>query len=181
MPIIVCPVQDCEWKSQNLGEAFAAILHTSLQMHAQAAHTTAAAAPTTLKLKPPTVGPGCNPDQWSAFTRQWEMYKTGMALRTEQRSTALFYCCEDELKTDLMRDLQNDVSTMCESDLLAAIKRLAVKDESVLVHRIKLSKMTQAPGTPIRTFLASLRGQAALCQYVADCKIDGCNHKYDYR
>ena len=180
MPIIDCPVEDCEWKSQNLGKAFAAILHTSLQMHAQAAHTTAAAAPTTLKLKPPTVGSGCNPDQWSAFTRQWEMYKTGMALRTEQRSTALFYCCEDELKTDLMRDLQNDVSTMCEPDLLAAIKRLAVKDESVLVHRIKLSKMTQAPGTPIRTFLASLRGQAALCQYVADCKIDGCNHKYDY-
>ena len=45
------------------------------------------------------------------------------------------------------------VATMPDADLLAAIKRLAVEDESVLVHRIKLSKMTQAPGIPIRTFV----------------------------
>ena len=180
MPSITCPVDGCTWQSQDLGDAFAAILLTSLQMHNQAVHSPAAAPPTKLKLKPPTVGAGCNPDQWSAFTRQWGMYKTGMALTNDQRSTALFYCCEDDLKTDLMRDLQGDVATMCEADLLAAIKRLAVKDESVLVHRIKLSKMTQAPGIPIRTFLASLRGQASLCQYVADCKTAGCNHKYDY-
>ena len=45
-----------------------------------------------------------------------------------------------------MRGLRQDVATMAEADLLAAIKRLAVKDESILVHRIKLNKMTQSPG-----------------------------------
>ena len=60
------------------------------------------------------------------------------------------------------------------------IKRLAVKDESSLVHLIKLSKMTQSPGTGIRTFVASLWGQAALCQYVAPCTEPGCIHEFDF-
>ncbi len=79
-----------------------------------------------------------------------------------------------------MRDLRDDVANMAEVDLLAAIKRLAVKDESTLVHRIKLGRMTQSPGTGIHTFLASLRGQAALCQYVATCKEQDCTHVYDF-
>ena len=81
---------------------------------------------------------------------------------------------------DLMRDLQVDVSSMPETDLLAAIKRLAVKQESTLVHRMRLSKMIQAPGTPIRTFLAALKGQAALCQYTTTCKSTGCGEQCDY-
>ena len=66
-----------------------------------------------------------------------------------------------------MCDLRDDVVNMVKVDLPAAIKRLAVKDESTLVYLIKLSKMTQSPGTGIRSFGASLRGQPALCQYVA--------------
>ena len=95
-------------------------------------------------------------------------------------TTALFYCCTDELRTDLLRDIRSDVASMTEKDLLAAIKRLAVKEESTLVHRIRLSRMTQSPGTGIRSFLANLRGQAALCQYTAQCTEAGCTHVYDF-
>ena len=108
------------------------------------------------------------------------MYKTGMAIPDAMCATALFHCCDQDLMDDIMRDLQGDVSSMSEVDLLAAIKRLAVKEESTLVHRIRLGKMTQAPGTPIRTFLASLRGQASLCQYNAKCKELNCTHTYNY-
>ena len=69
---------------------------------------------------------------------------------------------------------------MAEADLLAAIKRLAVKDESIFVHRLNINKMTQSPGTGVRTFLANLRGQASLCQYKAACKEPGCTHVFDY-
>ena len=75
------------------------------------------------------------------------MYKTGMAVPQAMIATALFHCCDDELRNDLMRDIQDDVSSMSEDELLAAIKRLAVKEESTLVHRMKLSKMMQAPGS----------------------------------
>ena len=79
-----------------------------------------------------------------------------------------------------MRDLRQDVATMAEEDLLAGTKKLAVKDESILVHRIKLNKMTQSPGTGFQTFLANLRGQASLCQHKATCKELGCTHVFDY-
>ena len=60
-----------------------------------------------------------------------------------------------------MRDLQCDVAGMAEADLLS------------VNQRIKLNKMTQSPGSNIRTFLANLRGQASLCQYKAECKESG--------
>ena len=89
------------------------------------------------------------------------MYKTGMAITANVLPTALFYCCDTNLRTDIMRDLQDDVANMTEEDLLNAIKRLAVKEESTLVQRIKQNMMTQSPGSNVRTFLASLRGQAS--------------------
>ena len=82
------------------------------------------------------------------------MYKIGMAITNNVLSTALFYCCNTDLRTDIMRDLRQDVATMAEADLLAAIKRLAVKGEGILVHRIKLN---ESPGTGVRTFLAKFK------------------------
>ena len=41
--------------------------------------------------------------------------------------TVLFYCCDTNLRTDIMSDLQSEVAHMTEEDLLNAIKRLTVK------------------------------------------------------
>ena len=178
---LTCPVVGCDWTSQDLDVAFAAALTTALQLHEKDAHPgLPAAPPTKLKLDSPSIGTGCDPDQWSAFKRQWDMYKVGMAITAAMVPTALFYCCDFDLRTDIMRDIQSDVSKMPEAELLSAIKRLAVKEESTLVHRMKLNRMTQSPATGIRTFLAALRGQAALCQYKATCKQPGCTHVFDY-
>ena len=84
-----------------------------------------------------------DPDQWSAFTRQWDMYKVGMAITDNILTTALFYCCKQDLRTDIMRELQLDVAKIAEAYLLAAIKRLAVKEERTLVHRLNFNRMTQ--------------------------------------
>ena len=181
MPRLQCPIEGCDWQAQDLDAAFAAGLTAALQIHDRTVHSTPApAAPQKLKLDPPTISAGCDPDQWSEFTRQWDMYKIGMAITDNVLPTALFYCCKTDLRTDIMRDLRQDVATMAEADLLAAVKRLAVKDESILVPRIKLNKMTQSPGTGVRTFLANLRGQASLCQYKSTCKEAGCTHVFDY-
>ena len=108
------------------------------------------------------------------------MYKTGTMISPSQAATALFYCCSEELRLDIMRDIRLDVALMPEDDLLAEIRRLVVKEESILVHRMKLGKMVQAPGQGIRTFLANLRGQAALCKFSSKCLEPGCTHTFDY-
>ena len=60
-----------------------------------------------------------------------------MSITVNILPTDLFYCCDPDLRTGIMRDLRGNVANMVEVDLLAA-----VKDVSTLVHRIKLSKMT---------------------------------------
>ena len=108
------------------------------------------------------------------------MYKLGMAIPENMVNSALFYCYSDELWADILRDIREDLSTKSEDELLTAIKRLAVKERGILAQRLELGKMTQTPGTGIRSFLAGLRRQAALCQYTAKCKVGGCTHTYDF-
>ena len=79
-----------------------------------------------------------------------------------------------------MRDTRADVSLMPEDDLLAEIKRLSVREESILVHRMKLGRMTQTPGMGGRTFVANLRGQASLCKFTVKCSEPECTHTFDY-
>ena len=173
MTIITCPIEGCEWKSQDLPDSFVGVLTEQLQMHNKSVHqteaNTAQARPHVLKIDPPKLNVGASPEHWESFTRQWVMYKTGTNIPNNQTTIALFHCCNEALKQDLMRDIQSDITLMSEEDLLKDMRRLAVKEESILVHRMKLGKMVQAPGMGIRTYLANLRGQAALCKFSAKC------------
>ena len=96
MPQLECPYPNCDYKTQDLPVEFAAGLNTALELHAKAFHTqvqqpAGPPAQKSLKLKSPTVTAGSSLDQWSAFKRQWAMYKTGMAIQTNMLATALFH------------------------------------------------------------------------------------------
>ncbi|KAH3786293.1 hypothetical protein DPMN_164399 [Dreissena polymorpha] len=110
---LTCPVDGCEWESQDLEAGFAAALTAALQIHEKNARLAPTTVPSTkLKLESLEIGTGCDPDQWSAFQRQWNKYKVGMAIMNAMIPTALFYCCDSDLRTDLMRDIQSDVFKM---------------------------------------------------------------------
>ncbi|KAJ8310667.1 hypothetical protein KUTeg_012532 [Tegillarca granosa] len=53
------------------------------------------------------------------------MYKVGMAITQGVIPTALFYCCDSDLRTDIMRDQRGNITDMPEADLMNVIKRLA--------------------------------------------------------
>ena len=67
---------------------------------------------------------------------------------------------------------------MTEAALTASIKKLAVKVESKLLHRIKMGQATQAPETSVNNYLAKLRGMARQCHYEVQCS--SCNAQTDY-
>ena len=159
--------------------AYAAVQAAQLNIHSQTMHRQDVTAQK-VKLDPPEVDIDFNSEQWESFKRQWEMYKKGMSISANMINTALFYCCTKELRCLVLRDIQKDLMDETEENLLGTIKRLAVNEESILSQRLKLGKMIQTPGTGIRTFLASLRGQAALCNYTAQCKEADCAHKFDF-
>ena len=59
---------------------------------------------------------------------------------------------------------------MAENDLLEAINKLAVKEESELIQRIKISNLVETPVMSVQNFLSLLHGQAKLCWYKVQCE-----------
>ena len=160
-----------------------------LQIHDKNAHTIAAAPqaaqghqPTQrLKLEPPKLSAGSDQETWELFLRSWALYKAGMNIGDTQSSVYLFNCLEQDLREDILRaNPSTQISDMSEADLTAAIKTLAVKVESKLVHRIRMGQSTQTPGHSIRNFHAVLKGQAKLCQFRVTCPAPACNTVVDY-
>ena len=138
-----CPLEGCKWLSQDLDAAFAEVLNTALVMHDYHVHCKVDSNPAKLtmpivghadqvankpvKLTMPMIRLGSNLDQWSAFERQWQMFRNGVAVSNEARpGYLLFGCCVSEMQKDL---LNAGVSTVSEPELLAAMKRLALADE----------------------------------------------------
>ena len=91
------------------------------------------------------------------------MYKAGMNINNTQASVFLFNCLDQDLRDDILRaNPTTQINDLPEADLITAIKTLAVKVESKLVHRIRLGQSSQSPGHSIRNFHATLKGQAKL-------------------
>ena len=82
------------------------------------------------------------------------------------RVIQLLECCDEQLRRDLTRNA---------GGTLAAIKRLAVREENVMVARVALHHMKQDRDESIRAFV---RGQAGVCKYTKVCP--GCNIDVSY-
>ena len=107
------------------------------------------------------------------------MFKTGMGITVTQSPVFLFNCLDGDLKDDILRaNPGTEVAEMTEAALIDTIKGLAVKVESKLVHRIRMGQATQAPGSSIKNFHATLKGQSKLCQYKIKCS--ACQVENDY-
>ncbi|MEO0563056.1 MAG: hypothetical protein AAF125_13190, partial [Chloroflexota bacterium] len=63
-------------------------------------------------------------------------------------------------------------------DVIDAIRKLAVRDENIMVARVTLHNLRQDRDEPIRNFAARLRGQASICKYTLDCP--RCDATVDY-
>ncbi len=187
MVVIECTA-GCGWSSADRSEAFAAVLAAELANHTAVAHAAAAPVPAAtpasqpkIRLDPPKIATGTSAEDWESFKRLWSAYRSGMAIPVDQRATHLLYCCDRDLQDDLMRSYPDkDITAVTETDLLEAINKLAVKQESELIHRIKMSKLVQTPGMGIRNFLAQLKGQAKLCQYKVKCSAEACDTDVDF-
>ena len=172
MPVLHCSITGCAYATDDVEIVGAAAL---INLHAMEHAPGAAGA--RIKLEPPIVSTGTSAEDWESFCRLWKSYRDGMNIPVNQRSTHLFHCCDKELKIDILKNNPAEITTVTEENLLKEIKKLAVKTESVLLHRIKMWKMMQGPGTGIHNFHAQLKGHAKLCEYSVNCT---CTLKVDY-
>ena len=124
------------------------------------------------KMEPPKLHAGSDVQAWDQFIARWTIFKSTMNIGVTSAPMWLFNCLDQELGDAV---LQANIGTapqdMTEQDLTQSIKQLDV-------HRIKLGRTSQPPGVPVRNHLATLRGLARQCEYLAKCT--NCEHMLDF-
>ncbi|CAG2221006.1 unnamed protein product [Mytilus edulis] len=87
-------------------------------------------------------------------------------------------CCDEQLHKDLTRSAGGSLTNKHVQEALAAIKKLAAHENNTMVARVTLHYMCQDRDEPVRSFYASLRGQAGVCKFFIQCPT--CNTDVNY-
>ncbi len=152
-----CPYPGCEFATpEGMDPAVvAAVLTAHTLVHSQAAR----AKPTPVRR--PEISAGGTTEGWTYFLTRWRAYSQAVHLAGTDVSIQLLECLDTKLRRDVTRNTIGalPIEELPETDLLAAIKALAVSEENPKVARVALSRMVQDRGEPIRSFAARLRGK----------------------
>lgn len=178
MPVIKCPIPDCDFETSDLDAAIVAALLTT---HALV-HTTTPASTTSCnkveKVKRPTISPAGTSEDWSYFLSRWKDYVEATKIKDKELVIQLLECCDETLRRDLTRSAGGSLTEKSQEDVLTAMRILAVREENTMVARVTLNNMTQDREETVRSFGARLRGQAGVCKFLIPCP--SCNHDVNY-
>ena len=183
MPDIHCSHTGCVYTT---GDNEPAIVVELLKIHAMSHATPAPPQPAATvtrqkppKLNRPSISKGLSDEEWNTVSRKWEIFKNSTNIPDEQLSTQLWQCCDEELTSELFRDIPN-ISTIGEGDLLDSIKQLAVLSVAACVRKTDLLSLSQDRGQPIRSFAAKVKGKAHTCAFSKQCSNPDCAQDVDY-
>ena len=183
MATINCPAPGCDvtWPLSTPEP----VLLRLLDIHSATAHAAPArvSAPPVAakaeKVRRPTVSAAGTSEAWAYFLQRWADYKQATHLTGSDVIFQLLECCDEDLRKDLTRTF-GALSSSDEKTVLENIKSLAVRQENIMVARVRLQQMRQDRDEPVRAFAARLRGQAGVCNYRVKCPSEVCNASVDY-
>ena len=174
MVIVRCSVPACPFETADVTEALAIAL---LANHGLAhTATVAPAAKRGPKLERPKVDVGMSLEEWNVFVRRWNVFKSGSGLDDESAASQLFQCAEPALGDAILKT-DAEAATKLLSNLLAAMRSLAVIPIATGVLRADLLHMHQERDEPFRAFAARVRGKAETCEFKATCS---CGNDVNY-
>ena len=177
MPVVRCPIEDCEYQMLGVDPVVAAALITThATVHALPHLATPVAKAE--KVKRPCISSSGTTEDWHYFISRWSDYVKATKFSGTDRVIQLLECCDDQLRRDLTRNAGGTLTGKTENEVLAAIKILAIREENVMVARVILHNMKQDRGEPIRAYGARIRGQAGVCKFTQQCT--NCQANVDY-
>lgn len=163
MPVTKCPITECNFETDDVNPAVVAAL---LTIHATTHTATSARIE---KVRRPSLSSAGTSEEWSYFLTRWTEYKLATKLGDRDIVFQLLECCDEPLRKDLSRKSGN-LTTRTETEVLEAIRKLAVREENTMVARVRLADMRQDHDEPVRNFGARLRGQACICKFFLKCQ-----------
>ena len=172
MPKYKCPFPECTYETEDVEDALAAVLisvhssgtHTSATTNSQ--HTNAAKIE---KVKRSTISATGSSEEWRYFLTRWQEYVDATQVSGKDKVLQLLECCDEKLRKDFTRNASRSMANRTVDQVLEAVKKLAVREENVLVARVQLSDMKQDRDEAICSFGARLRGQASVCKFTIAC------------
>ena len=180
-----CTHNDCDYKTPALPPEYAfqqMALHRSDAHNANNATVTpqanAPAAPRPEKVQRPAFDVDLTTEKWQYLKTRWTSYKNATLLAGESITIQLMEACSESLRFSMFQS-DSGINRKSETEILALMKTLSVKEENVMVSRMKLHGLHQDAGEPIRNFLARIKGQAELCRFEVACP-HGCDEQVRY-
>ena len=174
---ISCKYTGCGEVIEHESEAIAIAMYNSHN----GIHTQATAAPQRAAVKaPPVPRPILKQDvpaeEWCTFLQEWKQFKKLVTIPQHELADQLYQCCDRPLARLLLRE-NPDVVDEGETQLLAAMKKMAVLQVATSVLRARLRAMTQEHGQLFREFFANVRALANTCEYSVKCIHECCAEK----
>ena len=169
MVVLTCPIAECPFQTPDVDPAGAAAnltIHGYTHMHRPAPVTPAPATAASKgpKLERPRVHLNCSPEDWNAFTRRWQTYKSGSGITDTTATGQLLECTSPELGNIVLR-AHPEFTTKGINEALTLLRSLAVVPVALGVLRSELSALVQDAGESFRTFAARAQGKAETCEF----------------
>ena len=171
IPKYQCPFPECTYETKDVKDELAAVL---LSVHSTGTHSAspASAAPAATKVEKvrrPTVSAGGSSEEWSYFLTCWQDYVEATIVMGKDRVVQPLECCDEQLRKDLTRNTGDLLTNKTVDEVMAAIKKLAVREENTMVARVQLHNMKQDQDETIFSFGTRLHGQASICKFTIKC------------
>ena len=127
MPVIDCPITDCEYATPDVDPIVAAALITT---HATIHNATAspAAIAKVEKVKRPTISSAGTSEDWTYFLSRWTDYVEATKVSGKDKVIQLLECCDEHLRKDLARTAGGTLTDKSEAEVITVMKTLAVRE-----------------------------------------------------
>ena len=109
---------------------------------------------------------------------RWKDYAQATKLKGKDMVIQLLKCCEEQPRKDLTRDAGGLLTNTSVDEIMAAIKKHAVREENAMVTPVQLHSMRQNQDKTIHSFGALLGAQASVCNFLIKCP--GCDTDVNY-
>ncbi len=174
---IKCQFTNCGEVVEHESEAVAIAMYNSHNgVHAK---TTATPQRSLIKAPPvpqPILKQDIPAEEWCTFLQEWKQFKKLVTIPPDELADQLYQCCDRPLGRLLLRE-NPDIVEEGETQLLVAMKKMAVLQVATSVLRARLRTMTQEHGQLFREFFANVRALANTCEYSVKCIHECCAEK----
>ena len=119
--------------------------------------------------------------KWRVFLSDWSRYKASQKVKAigDIRNEVL-NCCHEDVRLSLEIVRGKAWSKLTEEELLARIKKAAVRTAHVSIHRNFFHKMKQEDNENFNHWVTRLHQQMQLCDYRLPCNTPDCEHDHNY-